>query len=383
MNDGLTLPTNPTYYDRESSFTLKNPLISKMGYRVDWTESIYTTDWKSGFINLSTGAYEEYNSTYPNAVISEKIFLEADVTYTLTGIASGENRWRFFDTDGNYLKNSSSLKFTPTVDGYVIILLHNGASETIRNNLRIVSSKGETVQIKQGSTGNRIYTADIVATKIVIANIFNRDEVTINGNTPKVNSDGSVSFDSSKTFNNILVKIPSGDYSKGITMALDVYLVIADSYDGNHDDVQSLLMARTTTKNSVFLFQWQSKVQWDLGDASNYRNTLDQEQTKTGRYLFLISYSSKSEKTIIIDKNTGQIIYNNTDSYSLSSINTGITSTNYELQIGGDYYQTNGYPYDAEPQTKFYSYFFDNVGMTNNELEQLIYEFGYGNVEVS
>lgn len=386
MNDGLTNPGNPSTYDRASSITLNNPTISKMGYRIEWTESISTPNWKNGFINITTGAYEELNPTYPNAVISEKIFLQAGVTYTISGVNPGENRWRFFNTSGEYIKNSQSTSFTPTVDGYVIVLLHNGATESVRNNIKITSSQGNTVNIKQGSTGNRTYTADIVATKIVIADIFNRDEVTVIGNTPKVNSDGSVSFDSSKKFSNILVKLPEGDYSKGITMALDVYLQIADSYNGDHNDVQSLLMARTTTDNSVFLFQWQSKVHWDLGDASDYRNTLDKDLTKTGRYLFLISYSSasgKAKKTIIIDKKSGNIIYNKTDNYSFSSLNDGISSTNYELQIGGDYYQTNGYPYDAEPQTKFYSYFFDNVGMSNDELESLIKEFGYGTFEIS
>ena len=28
MNDGLSLPVNPSYYDRESSFTLNNPIIN-------------------------------------------------------------------------------------------------------------------------------------------------------------------------------------------------------------------------------------------------------------------------------------------------------------------------------------------------------------------
>jgi len=384
-NDGLIMPLNPSYYDRESTITLSNPIINKIGYRIEWTESIYTTNWKNGFINLSTGIFEEYNSNYPNAVISEKIYLKAGVTYTLTGVNSGENRWRFFDTSGNYVKNSQNISFTPSVDGYVIILLHNGATETTRNNIRIVSSQGEVVTIEQGSTGNRIYTVDLIPTKASIANILECDEITINGNTPKINADGSISFDSSKKFNNLLVQLPEGDYSKGITIGLDVYLVIPEEYTGDHNEVQTLLMARTSTKNSVFLFQWQSRIHWDLGDASNYRNTLDSDLTKTGRYLFLMSYSSisgKVNKTVIINKSTNKVIYNKTDSYSLSSINAGISSTNYELQIGGDYYMTNNYSYDADPQTKFYSYFFDNVGMTNDELKDLIFEFGYGDVEI-
>jgi len=379
------MPLNPSYYDRESTITLSNPIINKIGYRIEWTESIYTTNWKNGFINLSTGIFEEYNSNYPNAVISEKIYLKAGVTYTLTGVNSGENRWRFFDTSGNYVKNSQNISFTPSVDGYVIILLHNGATETTRNNIRIVSSQGEVVTIEQGSTGNRIYTVDLIPTKASIANILECDEITINGNTPKINADGSISFDSSKKFNNLLVQLPEGDYSKGITIGLDVYLVIPEEYTGDHNEVQTLLMARTSTKNSVFLFQWQSRIHWDLGDASNYRNTLDSDLTKTGRYLFLMSYSSisgKVNKTVIINKSTNKVIYNKTDSYSLSSINAGISSTNYELQIGGDYYMTNNYSYDADPQTKFYSYFFDNVGMTNDELKDLIFEFGYGDVEI-
>ena len=388
IDDRFTIPYNPTTYNREDSFTINNPILNRLGYRIGWDEEIYTTNWYNGFINLVTGAYEEYNINYPNAVFSEKLFLKAGVTYTITGIGSGLNRWRFFDTNDNYVENNSSLTYTPSIDGYVIILLHNGADETTRNNIRIKSSHGETITINKGSTGNRIYNFVQVPTKVVVANIFDREEVTINGDRPKVNSDGSVSFDSSKTFNNMIVKLPQGDYSKGVTIALDVYLTFPNEYiyTGDLNEVQTLLMARTSTNNSVFLFQWQSKMHWDLGDASEYRNVLDKELTKTGRYLFLISYgpnSTDANKTIIINKSTNKIIYNKTDNYSLESLNSGISLANNELQIGGDYYKTNGYPYDAEPQTKFYAYFFDNIVMTNEQLENMITEFGYGTFEIS
>jgi len=386
-NNGLTLPNNPTNYDVETNITLANPQVTnKLGYRINWTEEISTSNWKNGFINLSTGAYEEYNSTYPDAVISEKIYLKADITYIMNGIDYDEFRWRFFSTTGEYLSNSQRQSFTPTQDGYVIILIQNGATESVRNNLKITSYLGNSVTIDKGTTGNKKYTVSFIPTKILLTNMVNNDQVTIKGNTPTTNSDGSISFNSSKKFNNMIINLPQVDYSSNITAALDVYISLPSEYNSEHSEIQALLLSRAAAKYSFFLFQWSSRIYYDLGGSPTYRNILTEETITTGRYLFIFSYSTSSnkvKKTIIINKSTGEIIYNNTDKYSLEGINTGINAANYELQIGGDFYQTNEYPYDADPTTKFYSYFFDNIGMTNDEIESLIAEFGYGNIEIS
>ena len=33
IDDRLTIPSNPTFYDRETQFTIKNPILNRMGYR--------------------------------------------------------------------------------------------------------------------------------------------------------------------------------------------------------------------------------------------------------------------------------------------------------------------------------------------------------------
>lgn len=152
---------NPATYQADSAnFTLHNP--KKDGYEfTGWTESISTTNWTNGFINLDTGACETYNAGYPNSVYSEKIFLEAGVTYKLEGTNLNGIRWRYFDTNGNFLGNKSlDDTFTPDVDGYVQILLYEGCTEANRNAAKITSSQGTTVLVKTGSTGDRAYTAN-------------------------------------------------------------------------------------------------------------------------------------------------------------------------------------------------------------------------------
>ena len=157
--DGGTVSGNPTSYTIEDAMTLVNP--TKDGYNfTGWTENISTSNWYEGFINYSTGAIET-NSTYPNAVYSEPIFIKANTTYTASGTSLGGIRWRGFDSSGNYLGGiSNEATCTPTQDCYGQILLIDGCTEANRNAMIITSNAGTSVTIPAGSTGNREYTAN-------------------------------------------------------------------------------------------------------------------------------------------------------------------------------------------------------------------------------
>ena len=172
---GTVATANPTSYNIGSaSFALNNP--TKPGYIfTGWTEAISTSNWTAGFINFDTGAYEN-STTYPNAVYSEMIYLEAGVTYTLSGTGLGGIRWRFFKTDGTYVGSTSDAVFTPTQNGYVHILLYEGCTDANRNAAKITSSQGTTVPIVTGSTGNRYYTANWSANTYTV--VFNGNGAT-------------------------------------------------------------------------------------------------------------------------------------------------------------------------------------------------------------
>ena len=171
LKEGGALPagkSNPNTYAVDSAaITLNNPEMS--GYTfTGWTESIDPVNWISGFIEINTGEYQTYNSSYPNAHYSEKIYLEAGVTYTLTGYSGGV-RWRYFDLNGNYLGNlSTTTTFTPEQNGYVNILLYETTTAENRDSVRITSSQGNSVTIATGSTGNRHYTANYTVAQYAV-----------------------------------------------------------------------------------------------------------------------------------------------------------------------------------------------------------------------
>jgi len=163
---GAYVSDNPTGYKASTpTFKINNPI--KKDYKLEsWTEEIYTTSWTKGFINLSSGAIENSNSSYPNAVYSEKIYLEKGIAYTIKGTNLGGIRWRAFDANGNYLGNKSDTNtYTPTENMYVRILLYEGCTEANRNSMKIVSTKGSDLSVAKGSTGNRIYTANWTVVK--------------------------------------------------------------------------------------------------------------------------------------------------------------------------------------------------------------------------
>ena len=153
--------TNVTSYNiNTATFTLTNP--TKTGYTFKgWTEKILLKRWYSGFTNYSTGAVEK-NTTYPNSVYSEFIYLKANTTYTLTGTNLGNIRWRIYNLDGTYNSSAStSTTCKPTANCYASILLYDGCTEANRTAAYITTSGNITsVSIPKGSTGNRSYTSN-------------------------------------------------------------------------------------------------------------------------------------------------------------------------------------------------------------------------------
>ena len=149
-----------SYTINTATFTLTNP--TKTGYTFKgWTEKILLKRWYSGFTNYNTGAVEK-NTTYPNSVFSEFIYLKANTTYTLTGTNLGNIRWRIYNLDGTYNSNAStSTTCKPTANCYASILLYDGCTEANRTAAYITTSGNITsVSIPKGSTGNRSYTSN-------------------------------------------------------------------------------------------------------------------------------------------------------------------------------------------------------------------------------
>ncbi len=160
LNGGSVNDSNPKAYTKTTpTFTLINP--TKSGYTfVGWTEETSTPNWYDGFINQNTGKLGT-NILYPNAVYSEPIYLQAGVTYTLTGTDLGKIRWRFYDTNGEYIENGSDDEsFTPNQNGYVRILLRSGCDEVNRN-AAVITSSGtwNPMSVPKGSSGNKTFTA--------------------------------------------------------------------------------------------------------------------------------------------------------------------------------------------------------------------------------
>ena len=83
--------------------------------------NIFDGEWTPGWINLSTGALEGTNASYPNARYSNPIELSAGVKYTFGNLVWRLRRWR---PDGSYISQSSMeiRSYTPSEDEVVRVL---------------------------------------------------------------------------------------------------------------------------------------------------------------------------------------------------------------------------------------------------------------------
>lgn len=88
--------------------------------------NIFDGEWTLGWINMSTGALEGTNASYPNARYSSPIELSKGVRYEFGNIAWRLRRWR---PDGSYINNSlvEIRGYTPSEDEVVRILQNSAA----------------------------------------------------------------------------------------------------------------------------------------------------------------------------------------------------------------------------------------------------------------
>ena len=186
---GSVATANPTSYNIDTAnITLNNP--TKVGYTfAGWTEQLQNLTWTKGWVDLSTGKLQNYDS-YPNAYFTNAVYLEAGKTYTLSGFGtydSGDSpdefRWRAYKTDGSYLGNiSSTATCTPTQNCYVRLLFCETSTAEQRSGTIITSGTKDTTEvIQKGSTGNRKFTANWTANNYTIT--LNPNGGTYNGST--------------------------------------------------------------------------------------------------------------------------------------------------------------------------------------------------------
>lgn len=105
----------------------------------------------SGFINMTTGAFEESaNTSFANSLILDKPILLKSGQTLVTSVADrfAQNflRYRTYRKDGTFLINNEPISFSykATEDLYVIALFYNGMSEEEKKSLQIEISDKST-----------------------------------------------------------------------------------------------------------------------------------------------------------------------------------------------------------------------------------------------
>lgn len=105
----------------------------------------------SGFINMTTGAFEESaNTSFANSLILDKPILLKSGQTLVTSVADrfAQNflRYRTYRKDGTFLINNEPISFSykATEDLYVIVLFYNGMSEEDKKSLQIEISDTST-----------------------------------------------------------------------------------------------------------------------------------------------------------------------------------------------------------------------------------------------
>lgn len=105
----------------------------------------------SGFINMTTGAFEEStNTSFANSLILDKPILLKSGQTLVTSVAGRDAqyflRYRTYRKDGTFLINNEPVSFSykATEDLYVIALFYNGMSEEDKKSLQIEISDEQT-----------------------------------------------------------------------------------------------------------------------------------------------------------------------------------------------------------------------------------------------
>lgn len=245
-------------------------------------------------------------------------------------------------------------------------------------------------------SANQILYEGVTAFPTVSAS--NKDTgVTVNGNTPINNGDGSISFSGTdaKVNNLFLTAIPY-NYDAGITIGLHFSIDKTSLDNGN---TGSLMMYRSSSDNGFFIFKIQNgdtgTIQMDLGGSST-RMTLT---TEPGEYVLLVSFAPFEDKTnvmrgcLLLKKE--QNVWSAKHSYAYTSggnycpILTNITAVDsgkngglstdwyYPLQIGADYFgMFNNLAYQSPKGAKFYSFCLRNTGVDEATFRTLLKDFG-------
>ena len=163
MNGGTNSSSNPIRYTIDSSdITLK--ASTRTGYTfIGWTEQITPLAWTTGWLDLNSGDITT-NSSIPEAVYSNLIFMKSGVKYTINGISNTDDlRYRAYDVNEAYIGNQgyTGSTFTPNKDMYVRLLIWNSSNVNNKSNISItVGSDDINKTIPTGSTGNRLFTAN-------------------------------------------------------------------------------------------------------------------------------------------------------------------------------------------------------------------------------
>ena len=145
------------YAKTTEEFTLKTPTKNGATF-VGWEETIHLDSWNTGFVDKS-GIYT--NSSYPNAMYNDFVYLQKGRTYTLNvgGITTSDIRWRLYNLDESYYDNRNNGTLTLSASSYYVrILLLKGVAAENQANATITSS-AISITVDKGTVGNRTYKA--------------------------------------------------------------------------------------------------------------------------------------------------------------------------------------------------------------------------------
>lgn len=292
-----------------------------------------------------------YTMTFNDIIYNE----ESTNAYTNTNIKYT------FDNQGTVIESNQKL------DVKITFTYVNGADLTQNTllstlNFKIyLKSKGEIVNLDN------------------LASTTEASNVTITGENYTINEDGSINFTRNPStiteVNNIILSNYNGDYSNGITIALDFYIDGTHlPSDGTSSNYQLLFMSRINREFGITAWYLDNCIVLDSG-GNQLRTT--HSLSGAGRYILLITYGGDLTGVTIINKTTNTIVSTQKTSYNLSLIEQGMQEVNYEFQLGADQYLTNNMSYQTDSGLKFYNFYVNNEGLNDDSYKALLGEFNF------